>query len=203
MVNGMGVLIFHIISVLVQLFMSTVHPESRNASATLIANACELNEVFIFTDVDGIYSVDPNIIQNSKKYTELSYQAATELALHGAKVLFPRTLKPAIKNNILVEVLKTGDRKGTGTLISSKFSSEPYGIAIFDRNLHHLLDFDVKDDFIVISLVGIGLDLAKKRFNSLSRSFIEGPFADNSCLISIEKKNYLSIMNEFYRVFFC
>ena len=53
--NGMGVLIFHIISVLVQLFMSTVHPESRNASATLIANAVATTNDVV-AEISGIQS---------------------------------------------------------------------------------------------------------------------------------------------------
>lgn len=87
-------------------------------SAAIIGYAINSSEIQIWTDVNGVYSADPRVINSAKLLNRLSYQEAAELAMFGAKVLHPRTIQPAVKANIPVRVLNTFNLSNDGTLIA-------------------------------------------------------------------------------------
>ncbi len=86
-------------------------------SASILGFTLDATEIQIWTDVDGIYSTDPRVIKTAKLLPLLAYEEASELANLGAKVLHPRTIKPAILAKIPVKVLNTFNPSGTGTTI--------------------------------------------------------------------------------------
>jgi aspartate kinase len=71
-------------------------------SAAILAAALNAQELWIWTDVDGIMSADPRLVPNAKVLDELSFAEAAELAYNGAKVLHPRTLAPLVEKRIPV-----------------------------------------------------------------------------------------------------
>lgn len=87
-------------------------------SAAIIGYAIGSEEIQIWTDVNGVYSADPRVIQDAKLLKQLSYQEAAELAMFGAKVLHPRTIQPAVKADIPVRVLNTFNIENNGTIIA-------------------------------------------------------------------------------------
>lgn len=93
------------------------------SDTTAVALACALKERFpnivceIYTDVDGVYSVDPRIVANGKKLPYVSYEEMLELASSGAKVLHPRSVALASKYNLPV-LVKSSFVQGSGTLVS-------------------------------------------------------------------------------------
>jgi aspartate kinase len=84
-------------------------------SASIIGMAMNAEEVEIWTDVDGILTADPRIVEKTKIIDEITFREAAELAFFGAKVLHPSTIIPAVEKNIPVRVLNSHypDRKGT------------------------------------------------------------------------------------------
>ncbi|HEY2498839.1 MAG TPA: aspartate kinase [Candidatus Angelobacter sp.] len=84
-------------------------------SATIIGAAAGADEVWIWTDVDGVLTADPRICPNAATLPEISFEEAIELAYYGAKVIHPRAAYPAaeagfpvlIKNSFRPEVLGT------------------------------------------------------------------------------------------------
>jgi Aspartokinases len=60
-------------------------------TATILGAALNVEEIQIWTDVDGIMTADPKIVKNARSIDEVSYQEASELAFFGAKVLHPKT----------------------------------------------------------------------------------------------------------------
>ncbi len=78
------------------------------------------SEVQIWTDVDGILNTDPRLVPEAKVLTQVSFQEAGELAYFGAKVLHPKTIKPAIEKNIPVRILNTFNVSAPGTLITNE-----------------------------------------------------------------------------------
>jgi len=84
-------------------------------SASIIGMAMNAEEVEIWTDVDGILTADPRIVDETKIIDEITFREAAELAFFGAKVLHPSTIIPAVEKNIPVRVLNSHypDRKGT------------------------------------------------------------------------------------------
>lgn len=89
-------------------------------TCAIIGAAMETSEVQIWTDVDGILNTDPRLVDAAEVLEQLSYNEAGELAYFGAKVLHPKTIKPAIKENIPVRILNTFNPKAEGTLITAE-----------------------------------------------------------------------------------
>lgn len=98
--------------------ITTLGFEGSDYTAGLIGNAVNADKIEIWTDVSGIYTSDPNFIQNAKPIPRLSYLDATEMAYFGAKVLHPATLKPAQEKNIPVFVKNIFDPENAGTSIT-------------------------------------------------------------------------------------
>ena len=88
-------------------------------SAAIIAAALRADELWIWTDVDGILSCDPNIAPDARLLAEVTYNEAAELSYNGAKVLHPRTLAPLAEREIPVRIRNTFRSEHLGTRISS------------------------------------------------------------------------------------
>ena len=71
-------------------------------SASILAAALNAQELWIWTDVDGIMSADPLVVTGARVLDEVTYAEAAELAYNGAKVLHPRTLAPLVERKIPV-----------------------------------------------------------------------------------------------------
>ena len=71
-------------------------------SASILASVLDAEELWIWTDVDGIMTADPNVVRDAAVLDEISYNEAAELAYNGAKVLHPRTLAPLVEKQIPV-----------------------------------------------------------------------------------------------------
>jgi aspartate kinase len=81
-------------------------------AAALQAECCE-----IYTDVDGVYSADPNIVPQARRLARISYDEMLEMARLGAKVLQARSVEFAKKYNVPV-VVKSSFSEGSGTLVT-------------------------------------------------------------------------------------
>ena len=97
--------------------ITTLGRGGSDYSASILGYALGATEIQIWTDVDGVYSTDPRLIKTAKLLKVLAYEEASELANLGAKVLHPRTIKPAIIAKIPVKVLNTFNPSCEGTTI--------------------------------------------------------------------------------------
>lgn len=98
--------------------VTTVGRGGSDYTATILGVALQVDEVWIWTDVDGIMTADPRIIPTSKMLPELSYQEAAEMAIFGAKAMHPRALGPVIEAKIPVRIRSTMHPENPGTLIT-------------------------------------------------------------------------------------
>ena len=87
-----------------------------DTTAVAIASAIDAERCDIFTDVNGVYTTDPNIDEKAKKISKLSYEEMLEMSSTGAKVLHTRSVELAMKNNLTLQVLSSLTRE-TGTFI--------------------------------------------------------------------------------------
>ena len=97
---------------------TTIGRGGSDYTAALFGAAMGAEEIQIWTDVDGVLSADPNIVQSARRISELSFNEAAELAYFGAKVLHPSTILPAIEKNIPVVVLNSRRPEFEGTRIT-------------------------------------------------------------------------------------
>jgi aspartate kinase len=97
--------------------VTTLGRGGSDLTAVALAASLEADRCMIFTDVDGIYTADPNIVPTAKKIKRLSYEEMLELASLGAKVLQARSVEFAAKYGVPVEV-KSSFQEGEGTLVT-------------------------------------------------------------------------------------
>jgi aspartate kinase len=97
--------------------VTTLGRGGSDYTATLIGAALSVDEVWIWTDVDGIMTADPKLIPSAKLLPELSYQEAAEMAIFGAKAMHPRALEPIMRENIPARIRNVFNPKNPGTLI--------------------------------------------------------------------------------------
>ena len=93
-------------------------------SATLLGAALDADEVQIWTDVPGVLSADPRSVKTATVVPEISYDEAQELAHFGAKVLHPRTIRPAVALDIPVRILSTFLPLEPGTVVMRETTSD-------------------------------------------------------------------------------
>jgi aspartate kinase len=89
-------------------------------SAAILGVALPANEVWIWTDVDGVMTADPRLEKNARTIPELSYREVAELAYFGAKVLHPKSIRPVIEADITLKVRNTFNPEHPGTVLRSE-----------------------------------------------------------------------------------
>lgn len=87
-------------------------------SASLFGAAMDAEAIEIWTDVDGMLTADPRVVQGAQLIGHIRFDEAAELANFGAKVLHPSTIAPAVKKGIPVFVFNSRKPEGTGTRIT-------------------------------------------------------------------------------------
>ncbi len=86
-------------------------------SAAILGAVLGADEVWIWTDVDGVMTADPRIVPEARTIPVLSYTEVAELAYFGAKVLHPKTIRPVVERSIPLRVKNTFYPDRPGTLI--------------------------------------------------------------------------------------
>lgn len=135
------------------------------SDTTAVALAASLNaeRCDIFTDVDGVFTSDPRIVENVKKLSNVSYEEMLEMSSMGAKVLHNRCVEIGQKYNVPIYVKSTFEKNSIGTLVSHK-------------TLEDLVISGVtKDDYISrITIVGLENKIGKtyELFKILSSNLI-------------------------------
>jgi len=95
-------------------FITSLGRGGSDTTAVAIAVATKANRCDIYTDVEGIYSTDPNIEPKAKKISKVSYEEMLEMSSMGAKVLHRRSVELAMKNNLTLQVLSSlSNNEGT------------------------------------------------------------------------------------------
>jgi len=100
--------------------VTTVGRGGSDYTATILGVALQADEVWIWTDVDGIMTTDPKLVSAARMLPQLSYQEAAEMAIFGAKAMHPRALGPVKKENVPVRIRNTGNPQNMGTLITKE-----------------------------------------------------------------------------------
>ncbi|HEX9746146.1 MAG TPA: aspartate kinase [bacterium] len=103
---------------------TTLGRGSSDLIASIIGASLYADEVQIWTDVDGILDTDPKIVSDAKLIDRISYLEANELAYFGAKVLHPKTIRPAVVKRIPIRILNTLNPDSEGTVIVSSVKRE-------------------------------------------------------------------------------
>lgn len=124
---------------------TTLGRNGTNYSAALLANFLDAGELINYTHVDGIFTANPDLVQDAKVIDVISYSEANELANFGANILHAKTIIPLIEKNIPLRICNTFNNDNEGTLIGPKSGNG--GIK----------SLSVLDNMALINLEGRGL----------------------------------------------
>lgn len=163
--------------------VTTLGRGGSDLSAVAIAAAVKADLCEIYTDVDGVYTTDPNIVPEARKLQRISYEEMLELASLGAKVLQTRSVEFAMKYNVPV-VVRSSFNNNPGTLVVEEDKDMENvvvsGIA-YDKNQAKITVVDVPDKpgiaaqlFNAIASANIIIDMIVQNISS------DGKFADIS-----------------------
>jgi len=99
--------------------ITTLGRGGSDLSAVAVAAALNADLCEIYTDVDGVYTTDPNIVPEARKLEKISYEEMLELASLGAKVLQTRSVEFAMNYNVPV-VVRSSFNNNPGTLVTKE-----------------------------------------------------------------------------------
>ena len=126
--------------------ISTLGRGGSDTTAVAVAAALDADKCYIFSDVDGVYTADPNKIKEAKKLQSISYKEMLEISNEGAKVLHDRSIKIGEKFNVPIETKSTfNEKEGTKVIKQSKDIEESIVKSV------------VKKDVSKISIIGEGI----------------------------------------------
>ena len=159
--------------------ITTLGRGGSDTSAVAIAAALKASECQIYTDVDGVYTTDPNVVPKAKKIKKISYEEMLEMASLGSKVMQPNSIQDARLNRIDIEVRSSFKNK-TGSLITKRKN-------ISTKNIIRGVSFTKNDS--KITLVGV------KDRPGVAANIFE-PLFKNSINVDMVVQNISSYKNE-------
>jgi aspartokinase/homoserine dehydrogenase 1 len=97
--------------------VTTLGRGGSDYSGAIVGAAIDADEVWIYTDVDGVMTADPRVVRGVQTLESLSYLEMSELAYFGAKVLHPKTILPALERGIPIRIKNTFNPGHPGTIV--------------------------------------------------------------------------------------
>ena len=155
-------------------FSTTLGREGSDYSAAIFASCLQAESLTVWKDVPGIMNADPRLFPNARKYDELPYSEALEMAYYGATVIHPKTIKPLQNANVPLYVKPFLSPEEEGTRIDSLAKLNTDIAAIIVKENQMLLsistkDFSFIDEPILISLLQC-ISQANIKLNMMQRS---------------------------------
>lgn len=115
---------------------TTLGRSGSDYTATIIASCIDADVVYLWSNVDGLMTADPSIVDGARVLEEISYNEAAEMVLFGAKYIHPRALEPVLDSNIPLKIRNAFNLDHPGTTITKnlKISSNIVKSIIAIRN---------------------------------------------------------------------
>ena len=144
--------------------ITTLGRGGSDTSAVAVAAAME-TECIIYTDVEGVFTTDPNIVPKAKKINKISYEEMLELASQGAKVLQTRSVELAMRKNTKLSVRSSFKPKKIGTMITDEKS-------VLENNTVSGITYSKDEAKITLSRVQDKPGVSSKIFGPLAKGNI-------------------------------
>lgn len=137
--------------------ITTIGRGGSDLTAVALTKALNADLCEIYSDVDGVYSADPNRIQTAKLIPYLNYDFMLEMAMDGAKVLQAKSVHSAIKHNVKIRVTSSFI-DSCGSIICEHENNELFAVSLINdlveislpKNKFDLVDRDIQDNYIKI-----------------------------------------------------
>ncbi len=179
---------------------STLGRGGSDYTAALLAAMTGSRALEIWTDVDGVMTADPALVESAMPLSKLSYSELMEMSHFGAKVVFPPSIQPVMKKNIPVWIKNTFHPEVPGTLIDADGTENGHPV----KGLSHV------EDIVLLTITGGGMvgvtGTAARLFSCLSQQnvnviFITQASSEHSITLAVSQpdaeKATKAIENEF------
>jgi aspartate kinase len=123
--------------------ITTIGRGGSDYTATIIGASIGADEVWLWSDVDGLMTADPKLVKNAQVLKEVSFAEAMEMALFGAKYMHPRALEPVMDTKIPIRIRNTFNPRHAGTVITQNPSKESQKIVKSVSAIRHTALIDV------------------------------------------------------------
>ena len=155
-------------------FSTTLGREGSDYSAAIFASCINAESLTVWKDVPGIMNADPRLFEEAKKYEELPYSEALEMAYYGATVIHPKTIKPLQNAGVplFVRPFLFPEEMGTRIDSTAKLNTDISAIIVKQNQMLlsiSLKDFSFIDEHILIYLLQI-ISEAHIKLNMMQRS---------------------------------
>src|SRR5919205_956715 len=145
---------------------TTIGRGGSDYTATIISAGINADEVWLWSDVDGLMTADPRIVKDATVIKEVSFAEAMEMALFGAKDMHPRALVPVIDTKIPVRIRNTFNVQNEGTFISQNLPKASQKIVKSISAIRHTALIDVGGGGGMVGAPGT----AARIFDALARN---------------------------------
>lgn len=169
-------------------------------SGTIVGAALDADEVWIWTDVDGVMTTDPRMVPEARILPEISYREAIELSFFGAKVLHPKTIQPVMQKKIPVWIKNSFNPGCPGTCIVPCATNSQRGVkALTSVSKSDLITISGKESLSFPQL-------AAKAFGSLSIDeirtlMVTQSSADNVLCFAVHDADLASVKSQLEKTF--
>lgn len=109
--------------------VTTLGRGGSDYSAAILGAVLPANDVWIWTDVDGVMTADPRMVPDARTLPEITYAEIAELAYYGAKVLHPKTVRPVVEAGIGLRICNTFNPSHPGTRLVTNGKNNPSSAA--------------------------------------------------------------------------
>lgn len=167
--------------------ITTLGRSGSDYTAGIIGEVLKAESVEIWTDVNGVFTADPNQTPTAITIPQLHYSEMAEMSHFGAKVLHPRTVSPLERRNIPISIKNTFDPTADGTIVNNEYSPAASPIR----------SVTVKNNLTLIGLYSRGLDqipqLLRRAFKALDEAKIRVYFntatsTELGCTLLVDEK---------------
>ena len=163
--------------------ITTLGRGGSDTTAVALAVALQAKQCYIYSDVDGIYTADPNKVEQTKKLKNISYEEMHALSSEGAKVLHDRCVEMAERNNVPVitgstfndnpgtEITHKLEASGVKSIVKkdvSRISVIGFGISSRDEILNTILDVANKN-----SLEIFNIDISRSKISIVFKEIVK------------------------------
>jgi aspartokinase/homoserine dehydrogenase 1 len=159
-------------------------------TAAIFAAAVNAHTLEIWTDVSGMMTADPRLVQNAKVVPRISYQEAMELSHFGAKVIYPPTIQPVMSKGIPLWIKNTFAPDDEGTLIENKAGANGPGSIVTGLSSMGKISMLLLEGSGMIGIPGF----SKRLFEALAREkinviLITQSSSEHSICVAIDEAN--------------
>ena len=166
--------------------ITTLGRGGSDTTAVALAVALQAKQCYIYSDVDGIYTADPNKVEQAKKLKNISYEEMHALSSEGAKVLHDRCVEMAERNNVSVitgstfndnpgtEITHKLEASGIKSIVKkdvSRISVVGFGISSKDEILKKIIEIADKN-----SLEIFNIDISRTKISVVFKEIIQDDF---------------------------